>query len=327
MRVIIQLSLGGLMWAACLSESNHGRLLQDIETRVEVSDTEVDDTVDRCAGVVCDDRDPCTRDVCSEGVCEYRRAQGCVTECAASNYITPAEVAVRGWSDMLYVTGTVAIDPSDLSCDDGPDCECVGNAGLSASGITVKLRTEVNGEAWTCASRGCGERAASCQPTHAGVRYRVWGMPLFDWQLESTDANGNVDGMPQPGASGLFVRGFCLETRDTALVGTYAGRVSTGGHEYTFEGRIRHDVAGPEMAISDFECLDCPADMAPPVIRATVPIHTGDGWISLPEVLPVMSEHADDVALYANGNRLVGRYGVSTSSTPEGTIVLERIAP
>jgi hypothetical protein len=283
----------------------------------------------------CDDQDPCTLDECAGGLaCVHEPQEGCTRECLSGEVVAVGLIRTQPgtWPEPLETVGEVVFDALGRSCDDGPECGCVGWPGLTDGGFELALRgvDETNaGEPWRCESEGCVEAKAKCMPVHLGVRYKLWGRGLQEWELQDVvPAGGGAEPIaPLPAFAGLAVADYCLETLGLALVGSYHGLLDVGGIALEFDAviQVASDGQGLVLEYGSATCESCNLTLA----GGRVPLIVGDGWVEVEILLPSLGGEAlQRIRFFSNRNQLIGRYGLlRTGVVPRqgGRVVLTRL--
>ncbi len=301
--------------------------------------------VEDCGGCAqgCDDGDACTTDECLGDTCVSTPIEGCLAGCTAQGTVSISEVIQGVYAADTKTVGVLGAYPNLQSCNDGPDCGCIGYPGLAdeSANLALSAPTDVTQDTWQCSTTGCGVTTTTCEPVQAGVRYRVWGRTIADFDL---GYNGFVPPAPDPedpGAvppvriAGIAVADYCLETVAASLVGQYNGTWEIGASVAAFKATISADVA-PKITFSQLQCTDqtCPLD----VREFTAPLTVGDGWVEVSaQNMPVPLGGDLALRLYSKRNTLTGSYGQPNfageapsdfiAPPPGGVITLDRQAP
>lgn len=295
-----------------------------------------------CHGA-CDDGNPCTTDTCDGTSCTNLPIEGCESNCTAAGTLSIEDLIAQGPAPRVKTVGTLSSHPLYQMCDDGPECGCVGYPGLydQVGHLLLDAPTDFDFDRWSCTSRGCATRSATCTPVQLGVRYRVWGAAIPDFQVgEPSPASDPPQGALPPARVGaIAVTDFCLETTAASLEGQYTGTWVVDGVEASFKATIKSDLA-LTLTVSEIACPPntyCPQAAAS--FQATLTV--GDGFVdvgvdSLPYPLGTWP-----LRLYSQRNTLTGRYGPDVSpfsggaEAPRadvafpsgGTFTLTRLAP
>lgn len=299
-----------------------------------------------CHGA-CDDGDPCTTDYCNGTSCSNSPIEGCDANCTEAGTLGIDAVVAQGPAPRVKTVGTLSSHPLYQMCDDGPDCGCVGYPGLydQAGHLLLDAPADFDLDRWSCTSTGCATRTATCTPAQLGVRYRVWGAAIPDFQVGQPGAfapNDPPEGALPPAQVGaIAVTDFCLETTAPSLSGHYTGTWVVDGVEARFKASIKSDLA-VILTVSDVTCPPntyCPQAQAAGTFEATLTV--GDGFVELTQGgLPTPFNNWP-VRLYSRRNTLTGRYGPDVTpfsggaEAPRadvafpsgGTFTLTRVAP
>jgi len=304
--------------------------------------------VEDCGGCAmgCDDGDACTTDECLSDTCVSTPIEGCLAGCTAQGTVSISEVIQGVYAVDTKTVGALIAYPNLQSCDDGPECGCIAYPGLAdqSANLALSAPTELTQDTWQCRTKGCGVMTTTCEPVQFGVRYRVWGRTIADFDL---GYNGFVPPPADPAnpsdpaavapirIAGIAVTDYCLETVAASLVGQYTGTWAIRASTATFKASITADVA-PKITFSQFQCTDqtCPHD----VREFTAPLTIGDGWVEVSaQNMPVPLGGDLALRLYSKRNTLTGAYGQPylpgevpsdfIAPPPGGVITLDRQAP
>ncbi len=330
---LLGLGTAALM-TACLAETKTGTndTTAPSDTSVQdAADTHIDsDTPDRCLGVDCDDGNPCTTDTCAEGACGHTVIAGCVAGCTAEGTIPVESVFAQGPTDFVKTVGTLTAHPLFQTCNDGAACDCVGYPGLAGENRELILTIPETFGIWNCETTGCV--STRCEPVQLGVRYRVWGRSISEWEAENPQG-GEPGGGEAPEAGAIAVTDFCLETTASSLAGDYVGTWAHGWFSYSIEATIKADAT---LAITE-RCAAVDEDCPLGGFTFDLPLEFGDGYVDIitSSTSPFLHPDGAPVRLYSQQNTLTGSYvGVdpfsgrgSDVATINGTLLLDRQAP
>jgi hypothetical protein len=279
----------------------------------------------------CDDSDPCTVDTCTDNTCTYIPIEGCLAGCTAAGSLTIDEVIAQGPAEMVKTVGTLTSHPLYQSCDDGPECGCLGYPGLAGENQQLLLDApgDFTMDTWGCRSTGCATPRTTCQPAQLGVRYRVWGRSMSEWEVVR-GGQGTAIAPMQIGA--IAVTDFCLETTARALGGTYTGTWEHNGFSASIKATIKET---PTLEVTE---VLCPANQGCPHggLTLSLPLEIGDGYVDIITAGAPLPMGGAPVRLYSQRNSLTGSYGygfvpfngdAAAVAPLYGTVTLDRVAP
>lgn len=330
---LLGLGMAALM-TACLAETKTGTndTTAPSDTSIQDADTHIDsDTPDRCFGVDCDDNNPCTTDTCTEAACGHTVIAGCLVGCTAEGTIPVESVFAQGPTDFVKTVGTLTAHPLFQTCNDGAACDCIGYPGLAGENRELILTIPETFGIWNCETTGCV--STRCEPVQLGVRYRVWGRSITEWEAANGMDRRDPDRTEAPEAGAIAVTDFCLETTASSLAGDYVGTWAHGGVSYTIEATIKADAT---LAITE-RCAAVDEDCPLGGFTFDLPLEFGDGYVDIitSSTSPFQQPDGAPVRLYSQQNTLTGSYvavdifsgGGSDVATINGNLLLERQAP
>lgn len=294
-----------------------------------------------CEDTTCNDGDPCTIDTCTAQGCSHTLMVGCDAGCTSDGTLPIEDVIAQGPADFVKTVGTLRFHPLLQACNDGPTCDCIGYPGLAGENQQVIL--DVPGDqtfaTWSCESTGCAATGdtlkTTCDPVQLGVRYRVWGRPMAEWEVgQGTGAQGEGGAAVPPLQIGaISVTDYCLETTERSLAGEYTGTWEHNGFLATVTATIKTPA---KLAITN---VRCPAHEACPHggLTLDLPLEIGDGYVDVVTSTSPLPLGGASVRLYSQRNTLTGSYGAgvipfSSGAAQDvaplyGTLTLVRQAP
>jgi len=272
-----------------------------------------------CMETGCDDGDPCTADVCqANGECRYDEIEGCEFGCSGANVTPHAEAMYGPPGQAVKLAGFITPDPMTVCVD--YSCECTGApAVIDDNADAIALHGAAGGlgtdSEWRCSENYCADEAPVCEPVKYSASYWLWGTTEDRYTPYAGAGDPAGAAVPAPPKDVLRVTDYCLQTNAAGLVGHYEGTFTTNAFwdsVFAIEGWIKVSADGQlTLTLAEPDCPTCGQTAISYFFPQTVPVTTGDGWISFEVATPTICNAIlppPDAKLYSHRNTLSGVY-------------------